>query len=92
MKNEKTENPHVLYIPSFRFAFSDSTIKHRKRLIKFPLPYDPLYLFSLFIRNMKKGITEKQHRLHMPSFALPFGVIQLGKQIRNQAMHWSFSD
>ena len=46
--------------------------------------------FSFATSNKKK--TEKQPLLYMPSFAFPFGVIQLGKQIRNQTILCSFPD
>ena len=38
-KMKKMEKHHVLYIPSFRFSFSDSIIENKIRVIKFPLPF-----------------------------------------------------
>ena len=79
-------------------------MKNRNGVIKFPFLFPnlktekgidergPLYLFSFFIHNIKKENSDKQPLLYMPSFVFPFGVIQLGKQIRNQASLCSFSD
>ena len=39
MKKEKTEKHIVLYISSFRFSFSESTIENRKSLISLPFPF-----------------------------------------------------
>ena len=48
--------------------------------------------FHFSFATSKKEISEKQPLLYMPSFAFQFSVIQLGKQIRNQAILCSFSD
>ena len=40
MKKEKAEKRHVLlFLPSFRFSFSDSMIENKKKVIKFPFPF-----------------------------------------------------
>ena len=96
----------MLYIPSFRFSFSDSIMENKNRVIKFPFPCSyfknrkgnieiwsalPIFIhFSFATSNKKKQ--KKQPLLYMPSFAFPFGVIQLGKQIKNQTILCSFSD
>ena len=80
-------------------------MENKNRVIKFPFPFSyfknqkgnieiwsaiPIFIFHVQHQIRKK--TEKQPLLYMPSFAFPFGVIQLGKQIRNQTILWSFSD
>ena len=52
-----------------------------------------IYMFIFHSQHQQKRIKQKNDPLlYMPSFALPFGVIQLGKQIGNQNILCSFSD
>ena len=63
-------------------------IQKQKNLYRFK----PLYIFSFFIRNIKKEKNRKTiPSLYIPFFALLFGVIYRGKQIRNQTILCSFS-
>ena len=59
-----------------RFLFLFPNLKTEKEIWE----YDPLYLFLIFIRNIKKEKTEKQPLVYMPSFAFPsdvFGICVL---------------
>ena len=105
MKTRKMEKHHVLYIPSFCFLFFDSIMENMNGVIKFPFPffliqkqkkgYRSMIRYTYFhfsFATSKKKIKKKQPLLPMPSFAFPFGVIHLGKEIRNQTILCSFSD
>ena len=72
-----------------KFPFPFSYFKNRKGNIEIFIRYTYFH-FSFASSNKKKK--EKQPLLYMPSFAFPLGVIQLGKQIRNQTILCSFSD